>query len=223
MHTKINKTASRLTSEMKRVILDMFAKGLSTVRIARVLKTMSGYTITRQGLLKFWKRQENLVTASRNNGGKACRLVSRRFLPVHSQVLDLWLSKNKDLMARYVHRIFSSAMGVNFSLTTIKFQRRKLKWTMKKKNYCQLILVKNKIACMNWCSEMLIAKETFSNVNFVDECNVKISSIPRQSFYQVGCRLDKVPKRSTKPQHSYTVSFHHCFIMHQADPGFFDM
>ena len=72
MHTKINKTASRLTSEMKRVILDMFAKGLSTVRIARVLKTMSGYTITRQGLLKFWKRQENLVTASRNNGGKAC-------------------------------------------------------------------------------------------------------------------------------------------------------
>ena len=217
--------APRLTLELKRVILDMFTKGLSTVKIARVLKTMSGYTITRQGLLKFLKRQENIMTASSNNanGGKACRLVSRRFLPVHSQVLDLWLSKNKDLTARDVQRKFSSAMGVNFSLTTIKLQRRKLKWTMKKKNYCQLISVKNKTARMNWCSEMLIAKETFSDVIFVDECNVEISSTPRQSFYQVGCSLDKVPKRSAKPKHSYTVSFHHCFIIHPADPGFFDM
>ena len=55
--------APRLTLELKRVILDMFTKGLSTVKIARVLKTMSGYTITRQGLLKFLKRQENIMTA----------------------------------------------------------------------------------------------------------------------------------------------------------------
>ena len=62
--------ACRFTSEMKIIILDMFAKGLSTVQIARVLKTMCGYTITGQGLFKFWKRQENLVTASSiNNGG----------------------------------------------------------------------------------------------------------------------------------------------------------
>ena len=87
--------ACRFTSEMKIIILDMFAKGLSTVQIARVLKTMCGYTITRQGLFKFWKRQENLVTASSiNNGGKTrCRLASRKFLPIHRQVLDLLLSK----------------------------------------------------------------------------------------------------------------------------------
>ena len=102
---------------------------------------------------------------------------------------------------------FSSVMGVKFSLRTIKFQRR-LKLTMKKKNYCQFISVKNKTARMNWCSETLIAKETFSNVIFVDECNVEISLIPRQSFYQVGCSPEKVPERSAKQKHSYKVSFH---------------
>ena len=103
--------AWRFTSEMKIIILDMFAKGLSTVQIARALKTMCGYTITRQGLFKFGKRQANLVKASSiNHGPKTfCRFATRKFLPIHRQVLDLWLSKNKDLTARDIQRTFSSA------------------------------------------------------------------------------------------------------------------
>lgn len=193
--------APRLTLEMQSVILDMFSQRLSTIKIACALKTIYGYTITRQGVLKFIKRHGNSVA------GEARKRPSRKFLPVHSQVLDLWLSKNKDLTARDLQKRFSCRMGVNFSLSVIKVQRRKLKWTMKKKSYCQLISIKNKTARLNWCSEMLLAKETFSDVIFVDESNVEISSAPRLSFYKAGCALDKVPRRCAKPKHSYTVSF----------------
>ena len=49
MHTKNKQDGAALEiSEMKKIILDMFAKGLSTVHIARVLKTMSGYALRRQ-------------------------------------------------------------------------------------------------------------------------------------------------------------------------------
>ena len=201
--------APRLTLELKSVVLDMVRQGFSTVKISSALETIFGHKISRQGLLKFLKKREsvNYPIEDGKKGDPKVRLARRKFLPVHSQVLDLWLSKNKDLTARDVQRKFSRHMGVNFSIATIKFQRRHLDWTMKKKSYCQLISVRNKVARLNWCSEMLLARETFSDVIFVDESNVEISSNARMSFYKPTSSMDKVPRRCAKPKHAYTVSY----------------
>ena len=82
-----------------------------------------------------------------------------------------------------------------------------MKWSMKRKRYCQLISNKNKHVRMNWCMEMLNSRETFSDVIFVDESDVELSSTSRLSFY----KIDRIPRRVAKPKHSYTVIFRFSF------------
>ena len=119
------------------------------------------------------------------------------------------MAENKDLTARDLQRKFLSEMGINFSIPTIKFHRRQMKWSMKRKRYCQLISYKNKHVLMNWCMDMLNSSDTFSDVIFVDESNVELSSTSRLSFYKIDVSMDRIPRRAAKPKHSYTVIF--CF------------
>ena len=51
--------APHLTQEMKKVVLDMKAQGLSTVEICRAVKTIINYDVTRHGIWKLLSRQVN--------------------------------------------------------------------------------------------------------------------------------------------------------------------
>ena len=93
---------------------------------------------------------------------------------------------------------------MRFSLTQIRFYKRKLGWTIKRKNCCQLISNKTKTIRMNWCLEKIISKETFENV-FEDETNVELNSAARLSFYKVDSSMERILARCAKPKHVYQV------------------
>lgn len=182
---------------MKDIISDLKDQGYSSVKISVVLKNTLNFEITSQGIRDFLRRRKE---------AKARKTVPSKFNDIHKQCMNLWLSQNKDLSARDLQLKFLDEFQQTFSLSTIKEYRRQLNWTAKRKKYCQLISHKNKLARVEWSLNKLKTEDTFQNVIFVDESNVELSSTGRLSFYQTGSALEKVPSRTAKPKHSYTVS-----------------
>ena len=167
------------------------------MKISLTLKNILNFNVSPQGIRDFLRR---------NQVNKTRKTVPRKFRHIHKQCMNLWLSQNKDLTARDVQLKFVEEFHQTFALSTIKKYRRQLNWTAKRKRYCQLISHKNKLARVEWCLEKLKTKDTFQDVIFMDESNVELSSTGRLSFYQTGSALEKVPARTAKPKHSYTVS-----------------
>ena len=196
------KDGPKVSLTMKNVIFDLADRGMSTVKICRTLKQEFDFAITRQAILYILK--------NRYNQRKRKKTV-RKFTDLHCEIMDFWLHENKDLTARNIQSLFWDEFKVKFSLTQIRFYKRKMEWTMKRKKYCQLISNKNKVMRMNWCSDNLISGETFQNVIFVDETNVEMNSAARLSFYKTGSSFDRIPARCAKPKHAYTVSFILCY------------
>lgn len=189
--------AHKLSCDIKDIILDLQCQGYNSVKISLTLKNILNFNVSPQGIRDFLRR---------NQVNKTRKTVPRKFRDIHKQCMNLWLSQNKDLTARDVQLKFVEEFHQTFALSTIKKYRRQLNWTAKRKRYCQLISHKNKLARVEWCLEKLKTKDTFQDVIFMDESNVELSSTGRLSFYQTGSALEKVPARTAKPKHSYTVS-----------------
>ena len=190
------KDGPKVSVTMKNIILDLSDQGCSTVKIYKTLQQEFDFKITRQAILYILK--------NRNKPTKR-KETARKFTELHTEVLDFWLSENRDLTAKNIQTKFWEDFKVKFSLTQIRFYKRKLGLTMKRKNYCQLISNKNKTIRMNWCMEKIISKETFENVVFVDETNVELNSAARLSFYKVDSSMERIPARCAKPKHAYQV------------------
>ena len=187
----------KLSPALKTVIQDLVLQGQSTVKISRILTNTYNFYVSRQGIRYFVKNYMR---------EKQQKPVRSKFKNIHKQSMDLWLSKNKDLTALNLKSLFIEHYSIDFSLSTIKFHRRALQWTMKRKRYCQLISHKNKLFRVDWCLRRLSDRDTFKDVIFVDESNIELSSAGRLSFYQMGSSLEMIPSRAAKPKHSYTVS-----------------
>ena len=99
-----------------------------------------------------------------------------KFKNIHRQSMDLWLGENKNITAFNLKSLFIEHFSIDFSLSTIKFHRRALKWTMKRKRYCQLFPHKNKLFRVDWCLRQLSDRDTFKDDIFVDESNIELSS-----------------------------------------------
>ena len=187
----------KLSPVLKTVIQNLVLQGHSTVKISRILTNMYNFYVSRQGITYFVKNYMK---------EKPLKPVRSKFKNIHRQSMDLWLGENKDLTAFNLKSLFTVHFSIEFSLSTIKFHRRALQWTMKRKRHCQLMSHKNKLFMVGWCLWGLRDRDRFKDVIFVDESNIELSSAGRLSIYQMGSLLEQIPSRAAQPKHSYTVS-----------------
>ena len=142
------KDGPKVSLTVKNIIFDLGDRGFSTVKISTILKEEYNFNITRQGVLYVLKKR--YVQCARKKP-------DRKFTDLHVQVLDFWLSENKDLTARNLQDKFWNEFQLKISRSQIRYYKRQLNWTMKRKKYCQLISNKNKTVRMNWCLDKLLS------------------------------------------------------------------
>ena len=117
------KDGPKVSVTMRNIILDLSDQGCSTVKICKTLQQEFDFKITRQAILYILK--------NRNKPTKR-KETARKFTKLHTEVLDFWLSENRDLTAKNIQTKFWEDFKVKFSLTQIRFYKRKLGWIMKR-------------------------------------------------------------------------------------------
>ncbi|OWF48169.1 hypothetical protein KP79_PYT14452 [Mizuhopecten yessoensis] len=195
----------RLSVEAKLKIMSMKSK--TGGQITKILKEKYGILTTRKTVNIYRKRLSNGETLDR----KRCfsSIKNSKVKPIHKKIINMWLSRNSELTSPEIQRKFHSSFGLTVSTAHTRRIRRELGWTARHIKYCQLISNKNKFFCLvnryNFCINTLISLETFSNVIFVDETSVEMSSNGRMFFTQHGPSMDRLPSKAPKPKHAYKV------------------
>ena len=195
----VNKV-SRLSIQVRNLILQYAAALLSTVRIEKLLKRNHNVQTTRQAIRSFLIRFKKTGTVADLPKKRASRVTT-----FHKQMMNMWLSENCELTSRVIRDKFQKLFNLKISCGCVSRIRRELGWTTRRVKYCQLISHQNKIKRLDWCLSALDRKETFENVIFVDETTVEMSANGKLFFYQPNSNLQHLPARKQKPKHSYKV------------------
>ncbi|KAK6037493.1 hypothetical protein COOONC_25003 [Cooperia oncophora] len=89
--------------------------------------------------------------------------------------------------------------GITISTTHIKRLRRRLGYKKTTTKYCHTIRDTNKVARLDFCSEMLAAGVVFSDCVFTDECTVQIDCSTKFCFVKQGDQYSRMRSRAKHP------------------------
>ena len=105
----------------------------------------------------------------------------------HLHFIDEAMADDDELTARKLRDMLEQRWpGLKVSISSIKRVRKHdLGWICTRPKYCQLIRVANREKRLEWCQEMITAKETFDNVIWSDECSVQLDNHGRMCFRKV--------------------------------------
>ena len=185
-----------MCERVQRIVLRYHREGLSSVQISRKLLREHEISFSRQAILKFVKRKNNPVSRKKPQ---------RKVLDTHYQFLQVWLTENSDQTARELQRRFSHVFGLKISVAQVKLMRKRLNWTKTPRKYGHMVNAKNRKLRVDWCLSALSRRDTFTDVIFVDETCVEMSSSGRLVFYQRGQRMECPSLKVAKPKHPYKV------------------
>ncbi|XP_076075839.1 uncharacterized protein LOC143046565 [Mytilus galloprovincialis] len=193
---------TRLSSSVRSIIVNLHKEKLSSVQIQRELERRHQTKTTRQSIRLF------LIRYKKNGliGQNSKRIISKkRVLDIHRQAINIWLTENSELTSKALCEKLDDIFQLQVTTSYMCKLRKQLGWTTIRVQYCQLISHINKLKRKHWCLRALHMSDSFSDVIFVDETTVELSSTGRIHYFKRESEMQYISSKRPKPKHSYKV------------------